>query len=159
MYRMLLLAVCGWDPEECSRVSESHCQIMMTPTPGWSAENTRANTASRSPLVDFHERSEQLLRAAVWPLDPQRSKWDVTTDCTVGIGKPFRCAVVKVWRLGQGSALQYLCNDTQIVRSGPVGSVVDCYHSLPRMKPNAVFLLLCINSCCRMGVHVNSGSV
>lgn len=30
--------------------------------------------------------------------------------------------------------------------------MVDCYHSLLRMKPNAVFLELFINSCCRIRV-------
>lgn len=68
--------------------------------------------------------------------------------------KFFRCAVVKVWRLGKGRASQYLYNDTLIAWLGTVGPVVDCYHSLLRMKPNAVFLQLFINSRCPTGVEV-----
>lgn len=72
---------------------------------------------------------------------------------------PSQLCGCKSMGLGKGRASQYLYNDTWIAWLGTVGPVVDCYHSLLRMKPNAVFLQLFINSCCRMGVDVYQGSV
>lgn len=83
----------------------------------------------------------------------KRSERDVRNGCTGGIIKCFRCMVVRVWRWQREGALQYLYNVTQIAWLGTVGPVVDCYHSLLRMKPNAVFPQLFINSPCWMCVE------